>query len=71
MEDARLFAVEPNISELPKRLRGFENIELTTVDEALQQADTVLLLVDHKEFKDIPREHLLGKSVIDTKGLWQ
>lgn len=71
MEGVNFLAVEPNISELPKRLRGFDNIELATVKEAIEQADTILLLVDHQEFKQLSSNAIRGKEVIDTKGIWQ
>lgn len=70
LEGITFHAVEPNISELPKRLKGFDNVTLTALDEAITKADVVLLLVDHKEFKALPQEHLASKSVIDTKGTW-
>jgi UDP-N-acetyl-D-mannosaminuronic acid dehydrogenase len=71
LEGITFHAVEPNISELPKRLKGFDNVTLTTLDEAITKADVVLLLVDHKEFKALPQEHLASKSVVDTKGIWR
>ncbi|MBF0580787.1 UDP-N-acetyl-D-mannosamine dehydrogenase [Corynebacterium sp. ED61] len=71
MEGVNFLAVEPNITELPKRLRGFDNIELATVEEAIERADTILLLVDHQEFKSLSQDALRNKNVIDTKGLWR
>ena len=68
-EDA-LLVVEPNVPELPARLAG-RNIQLVGLDEALAQADLVVLLVDHKEFKELPAERLTGKRVIDTRGTWR
>lgn len=68
-EDA-LLVVEPNVPELPARLAG-RNIQLVGLDEALAQADLVVLLVDHKEFKELPAERLAGKRVIDTRGTWR
>ena len=71
MEGVNFLAVEPNITELPKRLRGFDNIELATVEDAIERADTILLLVDHQEFKSLSQDALRNKNVIDTKGLWR
>ena len=70
LEGITFHAVEPNISELPKRLKGFDNVTLTALDEAITKADVVLLLVDHKEFKALGTTFLEGKTVIDTKGTW-
>ena len=55
---------------LPARLAG-RNIQLVGLNEALAQADLVVLLVDHKEFKELPAERLAGKRVIDTRGTWR
>ncbi len=63
--------VEPNITELPPQMKSFQNISLTTVDEALEQAEVIALLVDHSQFKDIPAHLLEGKKVVDTKGVWR
>lgn len=71
LEHAQILAVEPNVSELPKRLKGFDNVSLSPVESAIEQADVVVLLVDHKEFKALPASALTGKKVVDTKGLWR
>lgn len=64
-----VLAVEPNIQELPENLQGLD-ISLVSLEQALQ-ADILLLLVDHKEFKAF--KPTLGKhqKIIDTRGLWQ
>ncbi|APT92138.1 UDP-N-acetyl-D-mannosaminuronic acid dehydrogenase [Corynebacterium phocae] len=71
LPETTFFAVEPNVSELPARLKGFDNVELKEYFKAIEEADILLLLVDHKEFKEIPRDVLQGKQIIDTKGLWK
>lgn len=62
--------VEPNVKELPTSLVSRSNATYAQVDEALETADIVVLLVDHDEFKKIPAVNLGGKTVIDTKGIW-
>ena len=42
-----------------------------TTPELDPRADIVLLMVDHDPFKEIDRERLNEKIVIDTKGLWR
>ncbi|HFG8808964.1 UDP-N-acetyl-D-mannosamine dehydrogenase [Corynebacterium striatum] len=69
LEDKQILAVEPNVSELPKRLKGFDNVELISYTDALEQADVIVLLVDHKEFKALTNDKFEGKNVVDTKGL--
>jgi len=63
--------VEPNVDELPESLAGIANIMKQGTEEAVEDADVVLLLVNHKEFVRLDRNLLTGKTVIDTKGLWR
>ena len=60
--EARLLVVEPHLREHPE-------LELVSLDTALEQADVVLVLVDHKAFKRIPPETFHRKILIDTRGL--
>ena len=69
LEDKQILAVEPNVSDLPKRLKGFDNVEVVSYTDALDQADVIVLLVDHKEFKALANDKFEGKNVVDTKGL--
>ena len=70
-EDTQIDVVEPNIQSLPDSLSGFDNVELKPLEQAVDSADVVLLLVDHRQFKEFDAEKLKTKTVIDTKGLWQ
>lgn len=70
LEGIQFLVAEPNINELPKRLKGFENAELKDYTEAVNEAEVILLLVDHKEFKSLDKTKLEGKKIVDTKGLW-
>ena len=67
---AEIFAVEPNITALPKKLQNLSNVAFMNYLQAVKQADIVLLLVDHKEFRAMDRKLLDGKIVIDTRGIW-
>ncbi|MBY6063735.1 UDP-N-acetyl-D-mannosamine dehydrogenase [Pseudidiomarina sediminum] len=58
--------VEPN---LPATAQPVANATLTALDEALSEADVVVLLVDHTPFKAITRAQLEGKLWVDTRGL--
>jgi len=57
--------------ELPGSLAGIENITLSTISSALKEADIVLGLVDHREFREMPAEDLNEKITIDTRGMWR
>lgn len=63
------FAVEPNIHELPTKLKGIT--ELISTEQALKDADIVLMLVDHQQFKAIPGSKVTQKWIVDTKGVWR
>lgn len=62
-----VYTVEPNIKELPKT---FDNkADLVDITTATSESDIIVLLVDHKEFKDA-KELLNNKAlVIDTRGI--
>lgn len=64
----QLFAVEPNIQSIPKVLVE-AGVELSSLDEALEKANIVVILVDHKEFQTVDRSRLVTKVVIDTRGI--
>lgn len=65
----KMLVVEPNIHQLPKKLAG--HCELASVDEALQQADVLVMLVDHHAFKSIPGTQVQQRWIVDTKGVWR
>jgi UDP-N-acetyl-D-mannosaminuronic acid dehydrogenase len=67
----KLLIVEPHIDELPATLRIYQNVALVSLEEALLNAQVVVLLVNHRMFSSIPGESLTGKSVIDTRGLFE
>lgn len=64
-----VLAVEPNVTRLPESLSG--TVQLQSSDVAVDRADIVALLVDHRPFRDIPTDALKGKQVIDTRGMWR
>ena len=66
-----MLVVEPNVEELPQELAEKDNVELADLESGIDRADIVLLMVDHDPFKEIDRELLQEKIVIDTKGLWR
>ncbi len=64
-----ILAVEPNIKELPEVLKNRKNVEFSTLDDALDVADVVVVLVKHKEFISIETDKISKKTVIDTTGV--
>jgi UDP-N-acetyl-D-mannosaminuronic acid dehydrogenase len=73
LPEARIAAGEPHIEELPKELAARGNVTLEPLDEAVRDADIVVLLVDHSQFKAADRRklRLREKVVIDTRGVWR
>ena len=68
LHPGRVVAVEPNISELPEMLLG--KIQLICLKDAISEADIIILLVDHIEFKNIKLHNVKDPmSVIDTRGI--
>lgn len=63
-----VYAVEPNIKELPDDLIRL-GVQLVTLEKALSSAQIVVLLVDHSPFRSI-KPDLSDIQLIDTKGLW-
>ena len=68
--ESKILSAEPHIDELPQRLQNRDNLTLTPVDEAIERADIVVLLVDHAAFADLG-ETAYKKRVIDTRGQWR
>jgi len=61
----KVLACDPNVEA------GKSPVPLIDLKAALQQADILLLLVDHAEFLEIDRELIKDKVVIDTRGVWR
>ena len=57
-----LFICEPNI-------KSSDEFQLTSIENAIKSADIILILVDHREFKNIASINLKMKIVIDTRGI--
>ena len=64
-----VIAVEPNITMLPIELKSID-VELSETEHALNHANIILLLVDHKPFKQLETVRSPSRIVIDTKGIW-
>lgn len=62
-------AVEPNVHELPEVLA--DKVTLTDTAKALEEADILVMLVDHSQFKVIGADQVKQEWIIDTKGVWR
>jgi UDP-N-acetyl-D-mannosaminuronic acid dehydrogenase len=69
--DVDIRVVEPFSQTLPPSLEGLAHVRMQATADAIDDADIVLLLVDHDQFKTIPRSRLEGRVVFDTRGAWR
>ena len=69
LPDREILVVEPHVTELPPNLRR-ANVTLVPLYRALREAETVVLLVDHRVFKGISLGEIEGKRLVDTRGVW-
>jgi UDP-N-acetyl-D-mannosaminuronic acid dehydrogenase len=67
----QVIVAELHIEYLPPSLAKFENIEMVSAEEAVRRANIIAMLVSHQVFYALSREQLLGKHVIDTRGVLQ
>ena len=66
-----IMVVEPHVRELPQSLKAFATVRKVELPVALEEADVIVLLVDHRQFLGIDRQILDLKVVIDTQGAWR
>jgi UDP-N-acetyl-D-mannosaminuronic acid dehydrogenase len=64
-----VLVVEPNIKALPASLAELKP-NLVSLPEALEKANILLILVDHKQFKSLSLADVARKIVIDTRGIF-
>ncbi|MDF7629797.1 UDP-N-acetyl-D-mannosamine dehydrogenase [Erwiniaceae bacterium L1_55_4] len=61
--------VEPHVADIPARLAN--EATLVSTEDALQQADIIVMLVDHTPFRAIDASQISQPWIIDTKGVWR
>ena len=64
-----IIACEPHVDALPRALADL-GVEFRDALTAIDRADVIVLLVDHRQFGLIDPTALEGKLLIDTRGLW-
>lgn len=63
LHDGPVNVVEPNLTA-----KSLPHIKFVKMEDAINDADIAVLLVDHKEFKCVKRPSI--KKIIDTRGIW-
>ncbi|WP_154929012.1 MULTISPECIES: UDP-N-acetyl-D-mannosamine dehydrogenase [Pantoea] len=63
------WVVEPHIAQIADALAG--KAELVPGEQALAQADILVMLVDHRAFRAIDAAQVQQQWIVDTKGVWR
>ncbi len=63
-----VLAVEPNITNIPSALSKL--IELSSIEKALAESDILLMLVDHRPFKEMQINRSKFYKIVDVRGIW-
>lgn len=61
-----VLACDPYISS-----QRFTEFPLYPLSDVLARSQVLVLLTDHRQFRDIPRRVLQEKVVVDTRGIWR
>lgn len=65
----KTWVVEPHIEQLADSLA--DKAELVSCEQALAQADILVMLVDHRVFRAIDAADVQQNWIVDTKGVWR
>jgi UDP-N-acetyl-D-mannosaminuronic acid dehydrogenase len=68
-ENLEVLVCDPHVRSLPPVLANLPNVRLTGTDEARREADIVVFLVGHQQFRHLEANTFLNKVVVDTIGL--
>lgn len=63
------WVVEPHIEQLAEALA--DKAMLVSAGQALEQADILVMLVDHRAFRAIDATEVQQNWIVDTKGVWR
>lgn len=63
------WVVEPHVTTIPARLA--HEATLVTSEQALQDADILVVLVDHAQFRAIDAHQIMQTWIVDTRGVWR
>ena len=61
-----VFACDPYVST-----DRFHEFPVYPLNEVLNQCQLIVLLTDHREFRQIPPQIMAEKTVVDTRGIWR
>ena len=61
----------PGLRSRTSRASGSRSFRLHELSDVLEQSHILVLLTDHRQFKNVPRRILQEKVVVDTRGIWR
>lgn len=71
LPDVEVLVCDPYVDTMPPLLAKYGNLRLQPAHQAVEQADIVVLLVEHEPFRAMRHTRLGGKVVYDTRGVWR
>ena len=66
MQVGEVLACDPYISS-----DRFTEFPLHDLSDVLARSQILVLLTDHRQFKNVPRRILQEKVIVDTRGMWR
>ncbi|MDF2797822.1 MAG: UDP-glucose dehydrogenase, partial [Devosia sp.] len=70
LPEVEIMVADPYVSDLPPKLHSNANLRLVPAGQAVDEADIIVLLVEHDAFKALRHNRHNGKVVYDTRGAW-
>lgn len=67
----RILAVDPNIALIDELFDENLNVQIRNFEEAIGEADIIVVLVGHRQFMSVNMAKLNKKIVIDKVGIWK
>jgi len=67
--EGKVSVVEPNLDTVPMPLDKLQ-VSLVNLDQAIEQANILVMLVDHAGFKSVKPRLSRTQVLVDTRGIW-
>lgn len=68
LPNRQIIVVDPNLQDVPEELSHLGNVDFDRSGNSLDEAAVVVILVNHKQFREISFEELEGKPLVDARG---
>jgi UDP-N-acetyl-D-mannosaminuronic acid dehydrogenase len=67
----KILVVEPNVEQVDLLFHTYRNVQTRNLEDAIYEADILLVLVGHSQFIKIDKSKIIGKIVVDKVGIWR